>query len=319
MSGRRAKAKRKVVDRGASAKPEHLDEAAPGEEVAPDRATLREFIIFACGVLSLTAAALLPTIFVRTCLVALSLAFVVAYVWHTTWWTRLSMFKRGAGLTVLVVGFALLVVLFVPGLWRAEQAVKLEGVLDSPLSDNVSDTVLVDIGGSPVGIYWGGNGKLSALFRVYGGHGDGIRLDDDTAIRIGRGANGAVYISTTVRDARGNVIVELQNNHWRVSPDSSVSWDHNYTANVLEVLDGRRHVVFQVGIFPDHVRLAGIWHTSKGVVSLGDEWCHDKVQTSCVAFSLKAFPRDDLIIPTVFTYPSIDHWGETRSAPYRMD
>ena len=284
-----------------------------------DRAVRRELIMFVCGALSLAAAAVVPTILVRTALMALCLLFLLLYLWHTTWWSPRSPMVKALSLVVVGGAFTAVVATRVPAIWKSEQAARFEGTLVSPASQDVSETIPLFIGGSPIGFDWGGNNERTGMFLTYGGHGDGLRLDADTAIRIKRGPAGTILFSTTVRDTKGNVIVEVLNNHWRVSSDPSVSWDHNYRRNVLEVLDGRRHVVLQVGLFSDKIRLAGVWQTKEGAKEFGEEWCHDGSRRGCVQMPTILGGPDDLIIPSLFEYPSSAHWGEVREAPYSSD
>jgi hypothetical protein len=72
--------------------------------------------------------------------------------------------------------------------------------------------------------------------------------------------DGEIQITTEARDRLGHMVVEIKNNDWRVSGDTSVSWDKNYIDDTLEVKDGHGRVILQVEIFPDHAQLQGEWH-----------------------------------------------------------
>ncbi len=101
-----------------------------------------------------------------------------------------------------------------------------------------------------------------------------------------------VKFSTTVRDASGNLVVEIKDNHWRVSRSETDCWDKNYTNDALEVKDGRGRVVLQVQLTPSGVRLQGEWATSENVFAEDGK-----------------YTKEDGITP-MFKYPSVEHWGE---------
>jgi len=110
-------------------------------------------------------------------------------------------------------------------------------------------------------------------------------------IRIIRNGN-QLKFSTTVRDKEGNLIVEIVDNAWRVSPSTANCWDKNYTDDALEVKDGRGRVVLQVKLLPDRVQLQVEWP------NMGD--------SSMVGAN---YSQEDGIKP-MFKYPSNEHWGE---------
>jgi hypothetical protein len=101
-----------------------------------------------------------------------------------------------------------------------------------------------------------------------------------------------IKFSTTVRDSRQNLIVEITDNRWRVSPEKANCWDKNYTKDSLEVKDGRGRVVLQVRLFPDRVQFQVEWPQVGG----GVVWDNKS-------------SKETGIVPR-FKYPSEDYWGE---------
>ena len=77
----------------------------------------------------------------------------------------------------------------------------------------------------------------------------------DSGFDVRRSREGELLVTADVKDKDGHPIVEINENHWKVSPSKNVCWDKNYTKNALEVLDGRQHVVLQLEILADRVRV----------------------------------------------------------------
>jgi hypothetical protein len=114
--------------------------------------------------------------------------------------------------------------------------------------------------------------------------------------------DGVLKLTTTVRDDNKNIIVDVDRNVWTINPDKSVSWDHNYTKDSLEVLDGKKRVVFQVKILPNRVQLQQEWQWDKGTPSGG-------------IFEDGKYSEKEGIKPA-FLYPSREFWGQLNKEPY---
>ena len=112
---------------------------------------------------------------------------------------------------------------------------------------------------------------------------------DDLKIR--RDGN-EIKFSTTVRDTAGNLVVEVVDNHWRVSSSQANCWDKNYTDDSLEVKDGTGRVVLQVRLLPDRIQIQAEWPTSQNKLVDG------------------RFFTERYGITPKFKYPSADHFGE---------
>jgi len=114
--------------------------------------------------------------------------------------------------------------------------------------------------------------------------------------------NGKLELTTTVRDDNKNVIVDVDRNHWTVSPEKSVSWDHNYTKDSLEVMDGKKRIVFQVKVLPDRIQLQQEWQWNKGAPSGG--------------ISQEGKYTEKEGIKPIFKYPSEEFWSQLGTSPY---
>ena len=84
---------------------------------------------------------------------------------------------------------------------------------------------------------------------------------EPAALTIERVAN-HIEVSTTLRDASGKLVAEIERNEWKVRP--SLLWDRNYNDNSLEVLGETGEVVLQIVALPDRIRIQGIWWSKSG-------------------------------------------------------
>jgi hypothetical protein len=115
----------------------------------------------------------------------------------------------------------------------------------------------------------------------------GTRADQVVVRRDGN----SLKLSTTVRDADGNLIVQVTDNEWTV-PTLNV-WDKNYTRDALEVKDRKGRVVFQVKVQPDRVKLQIEWANIQSRLVVGGEMYSERTG-----------------IRPMFRYPSSRYWGE---------
>jgi hypothetical protein len=82
-----------------------------------------------------------------------------------------------------------------------------------------------------------------------------LRDHDDPLITM-RLENGRLLVSATIRDARGDLVAELQDNEWSVNRNGM--FDRNYTRHAVEVRDNQGHVALQVVSFDDTIHIAGV-------------------------------------------------------------
>jgi hypothetical protein len=71
-----------------------------------------------------------------------------------------------------------------------------------------------------------------------------------------------LLVSTTIRNAKGDIIAELRDNEWQLNKDSI--FDRNYTDNALEVRDRQGKITLQAVHFGDTIHLAGIFRCKNG-------------------------------------------------------
>lgn len=135
-------------------------------------------------------------------------------------------------------------------------------------------------------------GTTGAVIAWRGKPGDPMIHMPNDKIKIYRDGN-EIKFSTTVRDQAGNLIVEIVDNHWRVSTSENNCWDKNYNKDSLEVKDGRGRVVLQVRILPKIVQLQVEYPQRGNILLLQD----DKYST------------EDGIKPR-FKYPSREYWAQ---------
>jgi hypothetical protein len=166
--------------------------------------------------------------------------------------------------------------------WRKEKSEALRGELVAVDDDrdHSSEPPVIQVGDSLVTFTWTGDASDPTFFNA---NGDKIRLR-----RVGN----KLLFSTTIKDLHDNLIVEIKDNHWHVSPEKSSCWDKNYTDDSLEVKDGRGRVVLQVRVLPNKIKLQAEW----------------PLMDSSLVQQHK-YTKEDGIIPR-FKYPSDDYWGE---------
>jgi hypothetical protein len=121
------------------------------------------------------------------------------------------------------------------------------------------------------------------------------------------GLSGQLKVSTILRDQNGNVVAELIQNEWKVSP---ATWDRNYNDTALEVKDPTGHIVLQVKLLDDRIQLQGEWWTKgKGIRVLAKSAGGGALMSAMGDVADR--DRHPQIVP-IFEYPSKLHLGELR-------
>jgi hypothetical protein len=128
---------------------------------------------------------------------------------------RMSAVIRWTGILALSMIFILAWYSTAEMQWRQEKAASTIGVLRAPGRPSGIVPIL-DFGDSCTRFLWTGPKDTEILRFLY-----------DAGLRVSIADDG-VQISTMVRDASGNVVVEVDENRWETSPSKSVSWDKNY-------------------------------------------------------------------------------------------
>ena len=215
----------------------------------------------------------------------LFLHFVQAQVrWlHAMWWPR-----RAFAAVLATVCLVALVYEPIYATWRAERAAETSGLLKAIPDgrDHSSENPQIQMGQG---------GTFFSLELLQNQAVNFMGLPQDT-IRIKK-SGGEVLLSTTVRDGAGNLVVEIVDNRWTVSPSKTNCWDKNYTQDSLEVKDGRGRVVLQVRMLPNTIQIQGEWPNLNAPGK------------PTVFYEDGQFNERDGITPR-FKYPSDLYWGE---------
>jgi hypothetical protein len=205
--------------------------------------------------------------------------------------------RRWAFYCLVTLALVILLIRPVTQEYRAEQAALYEGDLSvvwpiwPPFAKhNMPPEPILELGDSGV------------FFTNLKRDGDAIKTSYDSHLELSESPSG-MEISTIVRDENGNVIVDIDHNHWTVSRDQAVSWDHNYSRDSLEVLDRRKHPVLQVRVTAMAVQLNAYYVSDHLIISNKTSCPDPKFDPKCIHRS----------IDYLFEYPSSEHWGETLS------
>lgn len=121
--------------------------------------------------------------------------------------------------------------------------------------------------------------------------------------------DGAIAVSTTIKDREGKLVAEIVANEWQVRP--SKLWDKNFNHDSLEVRDESGDVVLQVTAALDFVRIRGKWRDQGGKFMEMTE-SPDKTGTDMRFSEDRAIP-----IAPLFRYPSETHFGELARTDWR--
>lgn len=180
--------------------------------------------------------------------------------------------------------------------WHVEKASEIDGTLTATetLPNDAEGTYLVEFG------------RSNTSFRFPLTVNQPFQILADKFI-VTSDSKGRCLISTTVRDRNGNLIVDIHDNEWRVSNQTSLSWDKNYKSDMLEVLDGRGRVVLQVRLFTNGVQLQGEWHHENGN---GVRIAARPGERAGFTLLNQQMPEQGNPIAPRFKYPSRVSWSE---------
>jgi hypothetical protein len=157
---------------------------------------------------------------------------------------------------------------------------------------------IIQIGDSVTGFDFGGAEGVP-LFR--------FAADSELTIEL---IDGALKVSTRLKDQSAALVAELNRNEWRVAPPPR-TWDRNYTQDALEVINPQGRVALQVKVLANRIQLQGEWwsdstHGMRLVKS------PDGNTGQIVIFGTNARPENTTQIVRMFVYPSEFHLGELR-------
>jgi hypothetical protein len=133
---------------------------------------------------------------------------------------------------------------------------------------------------------------------------------EDAKFLIECGKRGTL-ITTTVRDRSGNLVVDIERNHWKVYPPYCS--DKNYTKSAIEVKDNSGHVLLQL-------KFAEGNRTTPPRIQVQGEWWNDEGKGLRIVkgadghgYVVRLVPQNqhnEALIREIFQYPSHYHWGE---------
>jgi hypothetical protein len=133
---------------------------------------------------------------------------------------------------------------------------------------------------------------------------DGVFLKDrDLPVLTLSLKRGKLLVTTTIRDAKGEIVAELTNNEWRTNKNNI--FDRNYTDNALEVRDQNGKVALQVVHFGDTIHLAGIFRCRSGWTNV---FCPVPEGGAVIDIRPPGQEPQHSIAP-IFEYPSELHFG----------
>ena len=222
-----------------------------------------------------------------------------------------------AVLKVSVIIIGLFVAFIGTDLWNTATAEQknamdpLRGTLNPPYPIDLTQPVHIELGGV------GRNVSIEELSAgidltkfVY------ISINNQTVqfpIQIVFGENSNILVSARIKDDRGNILADIQDNEWKApSSDSMDIWDKNYNSFAFEVIDSNKIPVLQI--------ILG----SKNEIAIGFSTYHQGVQLYANLICGLSYFSDGVAPPaslknikdsTIFNYPSKDNLGVMKQIP----
>jgi hypothetical protein len=207
---------------------------------------------------------------------------------------RIGVYEKATGVWCIILWCGVAGWILLPAKWMEQKANSLEG--DLWLANAHATRNALQIGNS-IDMF-DANVKGQPFLNLF----------QDAGLEVANN-DGHLSLSTFVRDQNGKWIVHIENNHWTINPEKSISMDHNYTTDTLEVKDGRGHVVLQVRLYPDRISLQGEWFDDQGHGRQITSGKNGSIDIYLINFPSQPKPGEVLIKP-LFKYPSKIHWAE---------
>jgi hypothetical protein len=126
--------------------------------------------------------------------------------------------------------------------------------------------------------------------------------------------DGKIKFSTQITDDEGNLIATINRNEWQVAPPPR-TWDKNYSADAIEVMDPKGRVVLQARVLPDRIQIQGAWPHPKSALARIVLRADPSGSGAQFVFYPK-YPTPEYVWPVIrpmFVYPSERHLGELAS------
>jgi hypothetical protein len=123
--------------------------------------------------------------------------------------------------------------------------------------------------------------------------------------------NSETKVSMVLLDAGANVIAKLVRNDWDWG-GRPVSFDRNYNKDSIEVQDNSGHIVLQLAVLQDRVRLQLVCFRKNGNRAYMIQFKQHPTGARDALVSFNNTAKDDLaeVIKPLFRYPSSLHFGE---------
>jgi hypothetical protein len=248
-------------------------------------------------VVGLLCWAFVPTLAPRAIAMLLIIGGAVLLAYRSHYSRRISITQQHILATILGIGIAVLCCFQLHAQWIEERAAKTDGNFKPHMTN--SGIAYLKVGDSAVILANElDNPQSTPIFRV-----------GDTAFYIWQD-KGFSHVSTTLRDEDGNQIVEIQDNHWRVS--SADIWDKNYDGQGLEAKDKKGRIIFHIAFGSDCVVLEGRFIDGYGheaeFISEGEG------KGSNINIRKKRVDERQVPIRPMFQYPSKEKWTMRESS-----
>jgi len=149
-----------------------------------------------------------------------------------------------------------------------------------------------------------------------------LREDNEPLISLYK-INEEMYISTIIKNNKGQIVAKLEKNEWQLNRDGY--FDRNFNKNALEIIDHTGKVILQVVDFGDIIHFAGVFHRKDGssfsLIPEGEygaimEIGSNKAQVHIPSTYTGKHPElihharfDNPMITPIFKYPSDRHLG----------
>lgn len=217
---------------------------------------------------------------------------------YNPFFNKVSKELKLTGLVLVSISFWIIVNNIALSQWMEEKALQSSGELTTNWNINNKKAKL-EIGSSR--ITFPSTDSISPLMFD--------KIDSNVKVK---NVNGKVLLTTDVHDKNGELIVNIIDNHWKVSESKSVSWEKNFTNDSLEIKDKRGHIVLQVELLPDRIKIQGEWWDEYGNGVRYVQLHYNSPNRGGV--KMIKLTKDDYLkephIQPIFKYPSDKYFGK---------
>lgn len=134
---------------------------------------------------------------------------------------------------------------------------------------------------------------------------NGVFLSDEKEPLLSLRVEGnRLFVSTAIRNEKGDLIAELKDNEWTLQQQPAI-FDRNYTNSILEVRNSTGNIALQIVDLGNTIHVAGIFHCRNG-------WTTVMGSNGSMGAVLDVRPpgvEAHYKIPSICEYPSATHFG----------